>query len=104
MSVPLGKYWRRGPWKNIDGVEFPTLEWVDWFNNRRLFESIGNIPPTEYDMLYWTGSDRTDTVGLKELSLHGTRGDSVSSSWAIWRTTCLICWPSPLSVKCRPGL
>ena len=61
---------RRGPWKNIDDVEFATLEWVDWFNNRRLLEPIGDIPPAEYEMLYWTESDRTDTVGLTELSLH----------------------------------
>ena len=61
---------RKGPWKNIDDVEFATLEWVDWFNNRRLLEPIGDIPPAEYEMLYWTGSDRTDTVGLTELSLH----------------------------------
>jgi len=61
---------RRGPWKNIDDVEFATLEWVDWFNNRRLLESIGDIPPVEYEMLYWTESGRTDTVGLTELSLH----------------------------------
>ncbi len=33
----------RGPWRNIDDVEFATLEWVDWFNNRRLLEPIGNI-------------------------------------------------------------
>jgi transposase InsO family protein len=61
---------RRGPWKNIDDVEFATLEWIDWFNNRRLLEPIGNIPPAEYEMLYWTESGRTDTVGLTELSLH----------------------------------
>ena len=60
----------RGPWKSIDDVEFATLEWVDWFNNRRLLEPIGDIPPAEYEMLYWTESDRTDTVGLTELSLH----------------------------------
>jgi len=60
---------RKGPWKNIDDVEFATLEWVDWFNNRRLLEPIGDIPPAEYEMLYWTGSNRTDTVGLTELSL-----------------------------------
>ena len=36
---------RRGPWKNIDEVEYATLEWVDWFNNRRLLEPIGNEPP-----------------------------------------------------------
>ncbi len=61
---------RRGPWKNIDDVEFATLEWVDWFNNRRLLEPIGDIPPAEYEMLYWTESGRTDTVGLTERSLH----------------------------------
>jgi transposase InsO family protein len=61
---------RRGPWKNIDDVEFATLEWVDWFNNQRLLESIGDIPPAEYEMLYWTQSGGTDTVGLTELSLH----------------------------------
>ena len=61
---------RRGPWKNIDDVEFATLEWIDWFNNRRLLEPIGDIPPAEYEMLYWTETGRTDTVGPTELSLH----------------------------------
>ena len=36
---------RRGPWRGLDDVEIATLEWVDWFNNRRLFEAIGDIPP-----------------------------------------------------------
>ena len=38
---------RRGPWRSIDAVEFATLEWVDWYNNRRLLEPIGYIPPAE---------------------------------------------------------
>jgi transposase InsO family protein len=38
---------RRGPWKGLEAVEFATLEWVDWFNNRRLLEPIGDIPPAE---------------------------------------------------------
>jgi transposase InsO family protein len=38
---------RRGPWRSFDAVEYATLEWVDWFNNRRLLEPIGNIPPAE---------------------------------------------------------
>ncbi len=38
---------RRGPWRNFEAVEFATLEWVDWFNHRRLLEPIGNIPPAE---------------------------------------------------------
>ena len=44
---------RRGPWKNIEEVEYATLEWVDWFNNRRLLEPIGNVPPAEYEMMYY---------------------------------------------------
>lgn len=38
---------RRGPWRNFEAVEYATLERVDWFNNRRLLEPIGNIPPAE---------------------------------------------------------
>ncbi len=43
----------RGPWRNLEEVEFATLEWVDWFNHRRLFEPIGNIPPVEFEQLYY---------------------------------------------------
>lgn len=43
----------RGPWRNIDEVEYTTLEWVDWFNNRRLLEPIGNIPPAEFEKAYY---------------------------------------------------
>lgn len=44
---------RRGPWRGLEDVEFATLEWVDWFNNRRLLEPIGNIPPAEYEQAYY---------------------------------------------------
>ena len=44
---------RRGPWRNLEAVEFATLEWVDWFNNRRLLEPIGNIPPAEAEARYY---------------------------------------------------
>jgi len=44
---------RRGPWRNIEAVEYATLEWVDWFNNRRLLEPIGNIPPAEAEARYY---------------------------------------------------
>ena len=40
---------RKGPWRNLDDLEFATLEWVDWFNNRRLFSAIGYVPPVEYE-------------------------------------------------------
>ena len=44
---------RRGPWRSLEAVEFATLEWVDWFNNRRLLEPIGNIPPTKAEGAYY---------------------------------------------------
>jgi putative transposase len=43
---------RRGPWRGLDDVEYATLEWVDWFNSRRLLEPIGNVPPAEYEAKY----------------------------------------------------
>jgi len=44
---------RRGPWKHLEAVEFATLEWVNWFNNRRLLEPIGNVPPAEFEEVYY---------------------------------------------------
>ena len=46
---------RLGPWKNRDNVEAATLDWVHWFNNRRILEPIGYIPPAEFEKLYYTG-------------------------------------------------
>lgn len=43
---------RRGPWRSLEAVEFATLEWVDWYNTRRLLEPIGNIPPAEAEARY----------------------------------------------------
>ena len=51
---------RRGPWRNLEAVEFATLEWVDWFNNRRLLEPIGNIPPAEAEDQYYAAADNID--------------------------------------------
>jgi transposase InsO family protein len=44
---------RRGPWRSFEAVEFATLEWVDWFNSRRLLAPIGNIPPAEAEAAYY---------------------------------------------------
>ena len=44
---------RRGPWRSFEAVEYATLEWVDWFNNRRLLEPIGNIPPAEAEANFY---------------------------------------------------
>ncbi len=56
----------KGPWRNIDHVEYETLDWVDWFNNRRLLEPIGNIPPVEFEELYYRSQEETAmVVGLR---------------------------------------
>jgi putative transposase len=44
---------RRGPWRTLEAVEYATLEWVDWFNNRRLLEPIGHVPPAEAEAAYY---------------------------------------------------
>jgi putative transposase len=57
---------RRGPWRHMEAVEFATLEWVDWFNNRRLLEPIGNIPPVEFEEAYYrTQEAPAMVVGLR---------------------------------------
>jgi putative transposase len=48
---------RRGPWRNFEAVEFATLEWVDWFNTRRLLAPIGNIPPAEAEASYYAQTE-----------------------------------------------
>ena len=49
---------RSGPWKSFDAVEYATLEWVDWFNTRRLLAPIGYIPPAEYEANYYANLDK----------------------------------------------
>jgi len=48
---------RCGPWKSFEAVEFATLEWVFWFNNKRLLGPIGNIPPAEAEDCYYATLD-----------------------------------------------
>ena len=42
----------KGPWRCLEAVEFATLDWVDWFNHRRLLAPIGYVPPAEYEAQY----------------------------------------------------
>jgi putative transposase len=60
---------RRGPWKGIDEVEYATLEWVDWFNHRRLLEPIGHLPPAEFEAAFHRKEDPSYPVRLKQPSL-----------------------------------
>ena len=49
----------RGPWRGLEPVEFATLEWVHWFNHRRILEAIGNRPPAEAEAAYYRQSEHT---------------------------------------------
>ncbi|QBF47641.1 IS3 family transposase [Janibacter limosus] len=42
-----------GPYKSIADVEYATAGWVDWYNNRRLHGSLGNVPPIEYEQAHY---------------------------------------------------
>src|SRR5687767_10205398 len=53
---------RKGPWRQLEAVEFATLTWVDWFNTRRLLEPIGYVPPAEYEANYYA---QTSTGGAR---------------------------------------
>jgi len=68
---------RRGPWRNVDAVEFATLDWVDWFNKRRLLEPVGNIPPAEAEARYYEQINESAMVArLKPTRLRQTRRGS----------------------------
>jgi transposase InsO family protein len=53
---------RKGPWRHLEAVEFATLDWVDWFNHRRLLEPIGYVPPAEYEARYYEQLRRPATI------------------------------------------
>jgi transposase InsO family protein len=55
---------RRGPWKGLDEVEFATLEWVAWYNTRRLLEPLGYVPPDEFERAYHRQAASAELVEL----------------------------------------
>ena len=69
---------RRRPWRSFEAVEYATLEWVDWFNNRRLLEPIGNIPPAEAEANFYAPLERSDMARyLEQNSLRQARRGSI---------------------------
>ena len=50
---------RGGPWRGTEAVEFATLEWVDWFNHRRLLEPLGYVSPAEFEAAYYHPSNES---------------------------------------------
>jgi putative transposase len=61
---------RRGPWRSLDDVEYATLEWVDWYNHHRLHSWCGDVPPAEYEDLYYRQTTDTATAESAQPSLH----------------------------------
>jgi putative transposase len=50
---------RRGPWRSLEQVELATAEWVDWWNQRRLHSADSDLPPAEYEALYYRHRETT---------------------------------------------
>lgn len=61
---------RRGPWRSLDAVELATMEWVDWYNNRRVFEAIGDIPPAKAEANHYRTTTPSENLRMAESSLH----------------------------------
>ena len=60
-----GSPFHSGPFTTIADVEYATLGWVDWYNQRRLHSTLGNVPPDEYEATYY----RQITASQPETSL-----------------------------------
>jgi Integrase core domain len=87
---------RRGPWRTFEAVEFATLEWVDWFNNRRLLEPIGFIPPAEAE-------DSVPSTNRKGSNGSDTSHWLGSGLWCKrWRSSQLGAWKSPWITQQAP--
>ena len=69
----------RGPWRTAEQVELATLEYVDWFNHRRLYEACGDIPPAELEAAYYSQNAVLTEAGNNNLSLRTHRGDSMDT-------------------------
>jgi putative transposase len=61
---------RRGPWRGIDELELATLEWVDWYNHRRLHSACGNLPPAEYEAAFSAAPTAHPPTDATTVSLH----------------------------------
>jgi putative transposase len=56
---------RRGPWRGLDDLELATLEWVDWWNHRRLHSACGLTPPAEHEAAYYRQPTPAEPAGTQ---------------------------------------
>jgi hypothetical protein len=76
---------RRRPWRSLEAVEYATLDWVDWYNHRRLLEPIGNMPPAEAEARYYAQLETPAMAAcLKLTGLRQTQGGSRASRRRTW--------------------
>ena len=59
--------YRQGPWRNVEHVEWETLKYVDWFNNRRIHESLDYVPPVEFEAAYYDSSESESLPALETI-------------------------------------
>jgi putative transposase len=58
---------RKGPWRNVEHVEWATLNYVEWFNNRRIHESLDYVPPVEFEAAYYDSSESENLAVLETI-------------------------------------
>jgi hypothetical protein len=64
------------PWRHFEDVEFHTLEWVDWFNTRRLFEKIGHVPLHEFETSYYDQQEEDEVKKQRQQSVNRASGEA----------------------------
>jgi hypothetical protein len=106
---------RRGPWRSFEAVEYGPLEWVDWFDHRRLLKPIGNIPPAEAEERYYAMLDDTawqpnlthgasDGPGALHSGFGRSKAEEISTTTRLLRSCALLPKfhdrrPSPAQMK-----
>ena len=58
---------RKGPWRNVEHVEWATLNYVDWFNNRRIHEALDYVPPVEFEAHYYDSCESDNLAVLETI-------------------------------------
>ena len=58
---------RKGPWRNIEHVEWATLTYIDWFNRRRIHESLDHVTPTEFEDAYYALNESESLAVLETI-------------------------------------